>query len=105
MGQLCVATDSSRPYYLITSRLRRARMNFRSVVPGEAGIEDCDIVLTTRQEAGRFAGEDAIAIEDLDENPLVMKAQGLARVDWARREPVIRIDPGARIRFAVFYAS
>ena len=105
MGQLCVATDSSRAYYLITSRLRRAHMNFRSVIPGEAGIEDCDIVLTTRQEAGRFAGEDAIAIEDLDENPLVMKAQVLARVDGAGRELVIGIDPGSRIGLAVFYAG
>jgi len=105
MGQLCVATDSSRAYYLITSRLRRAHMNFRSVIPGEAGIEDCDIVLTTRQEAGRFADEDAIAIEDLDENPLVMKAQVLARVDGAGRELVIGIDPGSRIGLAVFYAG
>ena len=105
MEQLCVATDSSRAYYLITSRLRRAHMNFRSVIPGEAGIEDCDIVLTTRQEAGRFADEDAIAIEDLDENPLVMKAQVLARVDGAGRELVIGIDPGSRIGLAVFYAG
>jgi len=80
-------------------------MNFRSVVPGEAGIEDCDLVLTTRQEVGRFADEDAIAIEDLDENPLVMKAQVLARVDGASRELVIGIDPGSRIGLAVFYAG
>src|SRR5438132_13648244 len=88
MGQLCVATDSSRAYYLITSRLRRARMNFRSVVPGEAGIEDCDIVLTTRQEAVRFAGEDAIAFEELDEKPLGLNALDLARVDWVGSELV-----------------
>ncbi len=104
MGQLCVATDSSRAYYLITSRLRRARMNFRSVVPGEAGVEDCDVVLTTRQEAGRFA-DDAIAVEDLDENPLVMKVQVLAKVDGAGRELVIGIDPGSRIGLAIFYAG
>ena len=105
MGKLCVATDSGRAYYLITSKLRRAHMNFRSVVPGEAAIEDCDLVLTTKQEVGRFADDDVIAIEDLDENPLVMKAQVLARVDGAGRELVIGIDPGSRIGFAVFYAG
>jgi hypothetical protein len=80
-------------------------MNFRSVVPGEAGIEDCDLILTTRQEAGRFADDDAIAVEDLDENPLVMKAQVLAKVDGAGRELVIGIDPGSRIGLAIFYAG
>jgi hypothetical protein len=105
MGQLCVATDSSRAYYLIASRLRRAHMNFRSVVPGEAAIGDCDLVLTTRQEAGRFADDDVLAIEDLDENPLVMKAQVLTRVDGAGRDLVIGIDPGSRIGLAIFYAG
>src|SRR5207244_9811158 len=89
----------------ITTRLGMGSMHFRKVVPGETGIEDCDIVLTTRQEAGRFADEDAIAIEDLDENPLVMKAQVLARVDGAGRELVIGIDPGSRIGWAVFYGG
>ncbi len=105
MGQLCVATDNSRAYYLITSRLRRARMSFRSVIPGEAGVEDCDVVLTTRQEVERFKDGDAISIEDLDENPLVMKAQVLAKVGGEGRDLVIGIDPGSRIGLAIFYAG
>ena len=80
-------------------------MNFRSVVPGDASIEDCDVILTTRQEAGRFPDDDAIAVEDLDENPLVMKAQVLARMDGPGHELVIGIDPGSRIGLAVFYAG
>jgi len=80
-------------------------MSFRSVIPGEAGVEDCDIVLTTRQEVERFKDGDAISIEDLDENPLVMKAQVLAKVGGEGRDLVIGIDPGSRIGLAIFYAG
>ncbi len=82
-------------------------MSFRSVVPGEAGVEDCDVVLTTRQEVERFNDGDAISIsiEDLDENPLVMKAQVLAKVGGEGRDLVIGIDPGSRIGLAIFYAG
>ena len=111
MGQavFCVATDNSRAYYLIASRLRRARLNFRSVVPGEAAdFGDCAVILTTRREAERFAEKSdgsAIAIEDLDENPLIMKAQLVARMDEGARELLLGIDPGSRIGLAVFYAG
>ncbi len=106
MEKICVATNDSRAYYLITSRLRRARMSFRSLVPGDAGLEGCDAILTTRREAAMFKDDVIImTLEDLDENPLIMKAQVTAKVDGANHELVIGIDPGSRIGLAIFYAG
>jgi hypothetical protein len=105
MEKVCVATNDSRAYYLITSRLRRARISFRSLVPGEADL-GCDAILTTRREARMFKdGVIVMTVEDLDENPLVMKAQVIARVDGEGHELVIGVDPGSRIGLAVFYAG
>ncbi len=46
-----------------------------------------------------------MTVEDLDENPIVMKAQVIARVDGEGHELVIGVDPGSRIGLAVFYAG
>jgi hypothetical protein len=105
MEKVCVATNDSRAYYLITSRLRRARISFRSLVPGDADL-GCDAILTTRREARMFKnGVIVMTVEDLDENPLVMKAQVIARVDGEGHELVIGVDPGSRIGLAAFYGG
>ncbi len=104
MEQICVATDDGRAYYLIASRLRRARVSFRSVMPSEIRSEECDMILTTRRETKMF-NHGVMAIEDLDENPLIMKGQIMAKLGGVRRELVIGIDPGSRIGLAVFYAG
>src|SRR2546428_11319076 len=99
MGQLCVATDSSRAYYLITSRLRRARMNFRRVVPGEAGIEDCDIVLTMRQEAGPVGGRFGNPLLVLERHASGEQVPDLAAADGVRRAIGERLPPERRSGF------
>jgi len=104
MEQVCVATDDSRAYYLIASRLRRANIGFHSVMPNEAAMENCDVILTTRREM-KILNHSSIAIEDLDVNPLIMKGQIFASLGGTRRELLIGIDPGSRIGLVVFYAG
>ena len=106
MERVCVVTNDSRSYYLITSRLRRAHIGFRSLVLGETGLEGCDTILTTRREAGMYKDHaNVMTIEELDENPLIMKAQLVARGGGVGREVLIGVDPGSRIGLAIFYAG
>jgi len=46
-----------------------------------------------------------MAIEDLDESPLIMRGQIAARLARANGDLVIGVDPGSRIGLAVFYAG
>lgn len=80
-------------------------MGFVSVLPAEVGHGACEVIITTKEEAGSFKGN-ILAIEDLDEDPIVMKGQVLARlVNNGDRELLLGIDPGSRIGLAVFYAG
>jgi hypothetical protein len=104
MIPICVATMDGRVYYSISSRLRKAGMAFESKNPSEVHGLDC-LILTTRIEAQMLGGS-IIAIEDLDEDPIIMKGQILSRVnDEGKRDLVIGIDPGSRIGLAGFYGG
>jgi predicted RNase H-like nuclease (RuvC/YqgF family) len=47
-----------------------------------------------------------VAIEDLNEDPLIMEGQLLSRLlDEPRRNLLVGIDPGSRIGLAVFYGG
>jgi len=92
-------------YYSVVSRLKRTHLRFMSISPGQPVNPLLDLVLTSKSEAHVFGG-DAVAIEDLDNDPLVMEGQLLSRLlDESRRELLIGIDPGSRIGLAVFYGG
>jgi hypothetical protein len=98
-----VATDNGNVYYRIISRLKRTNLRFSSLAPGEVAESGRDLVVTSKREAAALGG-DAVAIEDMDENPLIMKGQLLSRLlDEPRRKLLIGVDPGWRIGLAVFY--
>jgi len=64
-----------------------------------------DLVITSKREIHAF-GKGAVAIEDLNEDSLVMEGQLLSRLlDESRRELLIGIDPGSRIGVAIFYGG
>jgi len=79
MNRICVATSKARAYYALVSRLRRAELPFSSVLPG-SDCRDCELVLTTADEAEQF-GVAALALEDLDENPGIFKGQVMSRLN------------------------
>ncbi|MDA4128461.1 MAG: hypothetical protein OK422_03230 [Thaumarchaeota archaeon] len=103
MGQVCVATSDGRAYYFMASRLRRMGISFLSITPSEVELGTPDLILTTKKEADLFKG-DILIVEDLDDNPVIMKGQLLAHLaDKGNAELLLGIDPGARMGLAVFY--
>lgn len=104
MDRICVATSDGRAYYLISSRLRKAGMVFVSALPDQIAHDSCDVVITTNAEMWLF-GENALPVEDLDEDPTVMKGQILARASDGEGDLLLGVDPGSRIGLAVFYGG
>lgn len=105
MDVICVATADGRAYYSIVMRLRKAGFVFKSVTPSELDSEKCSLILTTKKELDGIDGT-SVAIEELNENPVIMKGQIIARLrKVGRRELLVGIDPGSRIGVAVFYQN
>ena len=102
VNRICVATSRARAYYALVSRLRRAELSFSSVLPG-SDLGECDVVLTTTEEAGQF-GQKAVALEDLDENPAIFKGQMMSRLE-GEQVVLVGVDPGKRMGLAVFYGQ
>jgi len=103
VNRICVATSKARAYYALVSRLRRADLPFSSTLP-DFGLDDCDLILTTADEAGRF-GPKTLALENLDENPGIFKGQVVSRLTGAGDVILVGVDPGKRTGLAVFYGQ
>jgi len=98
-----VATDDGNAYYDIVSRLKRTHLQFSSLSPGKEVDPAKELVITSKMENAAFGGN-AVPIEDLDKDPVIMEGQLLSRLlDESRRRLLIGIDPGSRIGMAVFY--
>ena len=103
VNRICVATSKARAYYTLVSRLRRAGLPFSSVLP-DSDSRDCELVLTTAEEAGRF-GARTLVLEELDDNPGVFKGQVVSRLDGESDMILVGVDPGKRTGLAVFYGQ
>ena len=101
VDRICVATSKARAYYTLVSRLRRAELPFSSLLP-DSDFSNCELVLTTAEEAERFGGI-ALALEDLDENTGIFKGQIVSRLSKRGDVILVGIDPGKRTGLAVFY--
>jgi len=101
MNRICVATAKARAYYALVSRLRRAELPFSSALPG-SDCRDCELVLTTADEAEQFGGV-ALALEDIDDNPGIFKGQIMSRLNGEGDTILVGVDPGKRTGLAVFY--
>ena len=89
----------------MVSRLKATHLNFSSINPGEAVDPARDLVITSRAETPAFGGG-AVAVEDLDKDPMIMKGQLLSRlVEESRRSILVGIDPGSKIGIAMFYGG
>lgn len=102
MDKICVATADSTAYYQILSQLKQTGFRFVSMVPSEVSDEESALVITTRKESDMIGGV-SVAIEDLDQNPMVMRGQLLARMVNGAKRLVVGIDPGRRMGVAAFY--
>jgi len=98
-----VATAKARAYYALVSRLRRAGLSFSSALP-DSDFGECDLVLTTADEAAQF-GTKTMALEELDENPGIFKGQVVSRLSGSGDVILVGVDPGKRTGLAVFYGQ
>lgn len=98
-----MATSEARAYYALVSRLRRADLPFSSALP-DLDLDDCDLILTTADEAGVF-GPKALALENLDEDPGIFKGQVVSRLTGIGDIILVGVDPGKRTGLAVFYGQ
>ncbi len=104
MKTIKVVTDDGNAYYDIVSRLKKTHLRFSSVSGQTVNLAH-DLVITSKMESSAFEGG-AVAIEDLDKDPVVMEGQLLSLlVDEPRRELLVGVDPGSRIGVAVFYGG
>lgn len=100
-----VATDDGNAYYEIVSRLKKTHLRFSVLASGQSADQAQDLVVTSRKETAAFGG-DAVAVEDLSEDPLIVEGQLLSKLlDSSRRDLLIGIDPGSRIGVAIFYGG
>jgi hypothetical protein len=105
MRDIKVATDDGGAYYDIVSRLKKTHLRFLSVSPVEAQKHRQSLVLTSKKETVLFNG-DAVAIEELDRDPMIMKGQLLSHmIAESRRTLLVGIDPGSKIGVVVFYGG
>jgi hypothetical protein len=105
MRDIKVATDDGGAYYEIVSRLKRTHLRFSSVSPAEARERPGGLVLTSEKEVALFGGE-AVAIDDLDRDPMIMEGQLLSRLlPESRRTMLVGIDPGSKIGVVAFYGG
>jgi len=103
VNRICVATSKARAYYALVSRLRRAGLPFSSVLP-DSDLGDCDLVLTTADEAKQF-GPKALVLEELDERPGIFKGQIVSHLGGEKDVILVGVDPGKRTGLAVFYGQ
>ena len=100
-----VATDDASAYYSVVSRLKKTHLRFSSSTPKDTIDPSRELVVTSKKEVGSI-GVDAVAIEDLDEDSLIMEGQLLSRLlDESNRKLLIGIDPGTRIGLAMYYGG
>lgn len=104
MPRICVATLDSRVYYNIVTKLKKANLRFISLT-NDNDLGQCDLIITSKNEANLFAGN-VLSIEELDEDPIILKGQIMASI--LKREEqklILGVDPGSRIGLAVFYGG
>jgi len=87
-------------YYALVSRLRRAGFPFLSMLPGDETGE-CELILTSKNEASLFGGGVMVA-EELDDDPGVVRGQIVSRLAGGSGTLLIGIDPGLRMGMAAF---
>ncbi len=103
VNRICVVTSKASAYYALVSRLRRAGLPFSSALP-DSNLGDCDLILTTAEEAKQL-GAKALPLEELDDNPGVFKGQVVSRLSGNEDVILVGVDPGKRTGLAVFYGQ
>ncbi len=105
MKLIGVATSDSRAYDSILTRLKKTNLRYVSLTPAKAVEQKFWPIITTKSEIGAFQFA-SIAMEELDEDPLIMEGQIMSHaLRQGKQVLLIGIDPGLRIGVAVYYGG
>lgn len=105
MKLIGVATSDSRADHSILTRLKKTNLRYVSLTPAKAVEQKFWPIITTKSEIGAFQFA-SIAMEELDEDPLIMEGQIMSHaLRQGKQVLLIGIDPGLRIGVAVYYGG
>lgn len=99
---IAVATVSGKAYYMIVSELKKRRIGFLSLSPGDAIPLDVRIVITTASERDKIHFPNVLIYDDFpDPEILVEQALLILQGKNRYREVIVGVDPGKRFGIAV----
>jgi hypothetical protein len=104
--RIAISTIDGKAYYKIKNLLKLIKIPIVDIVPGTKNSSKLKIVLTTRKEAKYIESEKIIFIDDLDDDPSILKEKIFHKLYGGGKEHLtIGIDPGKRIGIVVYYQN
>lgn len=100
-----MATVSGRSYFKFINILRRLKLNYDSVLPGEITSSDRRLILTTMSESSKMPTSLVLLDDEFNYHPTVIRAKIIEKLQSGINDNslVIGIDPGNRIGLSIFY--
>ena len=99
---IVVATVSGKAYYIIVSELKKRRIGFSSLSPGEAVPLGVKVVITTASERDKVNFPRLLVYEDFaDLEELIERALLIIQGKDKYEEVIVGVDPGKRFGIAV----
>lgn len=100
-----MATVSGRSYFKFINILRRLKLNYDSVLPGEITSSDRRLILTTMSESSKMPTSLVLLDDEFNYHPTIIRAKIVEKLQSGINDNslVIGIDPGNRIGLSIFY--
>ena len=100
-----MATVSGRSYFKFINILRRLKLNYDSVLPGEITSSDRRLILTTMSESSKMSTSLVLLDDEFNYHPTIIRAKIVEKLQSGINDNslVIGIDPGNRIGLSIFY--
>ena len=104
-AKIAIATEFGRPYYRFSKILKDLGINFSSILPHEIPNFDCDLILTTENEALYNSSAPLLFDDITQKDPVVIQGLILQKLGSKMSEDqlLLGIDPGKQIGLSVFY--
>ncbi len=101
-AEVAVATVSGKAYYKIVEELKKRRISFVSLVPGDPIYPSIQVVITTEKEKELMEHSNILTVDsETDPSDVVNKAMRIAMSKDSYEEVVIGVDPGKTFGVAV----
>jgi len=100
--KIAVATVSGKAYYLLINELKKRKITFTSLIPGEGISSEVKVVITTENEQHLIHHRRVLTVkEPIDPAAVVNQAIRILQGCESCRKILIGVDPGSVIGLAV----